>query len=182
MLQVRNSNKKLMASEEKSKLAAMYRRWAYMAVAILATALLTVGPLFSFYSDQGVIFVRTGTINQHEFAILQTEIENGITHVTETMSVEGLYYCYIAMLIGGIVTILCFYHAEARLWACLFTIAAAAGYYICGIYYYMMITNTFFPTIAPTWIAILPAVVIEMMVLTRKNVLTYGNYLDEISD
>ena len=159
----------------------MYRRWVYMAVAITATALLTLGPLFSFNEDRGIIYMRSFEMDQHKFIVYQTELENGLVHVNDVISVQGLHWCYIAMLLGSIACFLCFYHTQARIVACFFTIGASAAYYLVGVHYAIEISN-YYATLFPTWIAILPAVVIQMMILTHRNVITYGNYLDMDAD
>lgn len=156
---------------EKRTIKATFRRWIYMVVAIVAAALLPVKPVFSFLEDKGIIYVRSFSMDQREFVVTQTELATGAEQVTSTMSVKGLYYCQRAMLLGTILCFLCFYHYRWRIALC--SIVAV----ICGIYYALMaiyamrMADMHFTTLYPNWPAILPALVLQMMLMTRRNVL-----------
>lgn len=165
--------------DDKIRKTAMYRRWAYMAVAILAILLMKSGPAFSFADDKGIIYVRSFSMDMEQLEVTQTELATGVGHTTAVMSVKGLYYCYWAMLIGSIAALLSVMGKRWRLRFCVFTIIAAGVYYILLIYYAMQISEDFFATLLPTWTVFLPAVVLEMMVLTLRNIRNYGHYLDE---
>ena len=65
-------------AEDKTKKIAMYRRWAYMAIAILAAALLPLTSPLSFLQDEGIIYLRSFTMNQERFMMLQTNSESGV--------------------------------------------------------------------------------------------------------
>lgn len=166
-------------AEDKTKKIAMYRRWAYMAIAILAAALLPLSSPLSFLQDEGIIYIRSFTMNQERFMMLQTELDSGVTEVAATMSVKGLYYCYWAMLIGAVGALLCMMSPYARLWMCDITMVAAGAYYVLLIIYALRIGDVYFPTIGVSWGTFLPAIVLEMMVLTHGNVHRYGHYLDD---
>jgi hypothetical protein len=62
---------------------------------------------------------------------------------------------------------------------CYLTIAAAAAYYICLIVYALQISGHY-ATLAPTWTAFLPAIVLEAMALLRRNLQVYGHYFDDV--
>lgn len=166
-------------AEDKTKKIAMYRRWAYMAIAILAAALLPLSSPLSFLQDEGIIYLRSFTMNQERFMMLQTNLESGVTEVAATMPVKGLYYCYWVMLIGAIGALLCMMSPYARLWMCDITMVAAGAYYVLLIIYALRIGDVYFPTIGVSWGTFLPAIVLEMMVLTHGNVHRYGHYLDD---
>ena len=169
-------------AEDKTKLTAMYRRWAYMAVAIIAAFLLTTGPSFTFLQDKGILYIRSFAMNQESFVVTQTELENGVEHVTGMMSVKGLYYCYLVMLYSCIAALLMMIHTRARLLLCDVAIVASAAYYLLLVIYSMRISDIHFATMAPTWRLFLPAIVLEMMALTHRNVMKYGHYMDDADD
>ena len=166
-------------AEAKTRKIAMYRRWAYMAIAILAASLLSVSSPLSFLQDEGIIYIRSFEMNQKYFTVLQTELDSGVQEVAETMSVKGLYYCYLVMLLGSIGALLCVMSPQTRLWLCVITIVGAGAYYVLLIYYSIRIADVHFATVGVSWGTFLPAIVLEMMVLTHRNVLKYGHYLDE---
>ena len=154
----------------------IFRRWTYMAVAIVAALMLQVKPVFSFQEDKGIIYVRSFTMDQQTFQVTQTEMATGISTVTDTMSVKGFYYCYKAMLWGSILCFLCFFSWKGRIWISFFTAVIAGSYYVLMIYYAVQISDNQFATLYPTWTAILPAIVCQMMLLVRRNVI---NEIDE---
>lgn len=156
---------------------AMYRRWVYMAVAIVAAALLPMKPVFSFQTDKGIIYERSFSMDDRTFYVVQTELDTGKAHLVATMPVKGLRYCYLAMLWGSILCLLCFY-PEWRVWGCVFTAVAAGMYYVLMAYYAVVIAEDYYATLYPNYMAILPAVVLQMMVLTRRNVIKQIN--DEV--
>ena len=168
---------------------AMYRRWVYMVVAIVAAALIPMKPVFSFQTDRGIIYERSFSMDDRTFYVVQTELDTGKAHLVATMPVKGLRYCYLAMLWGSILCLLCFYpewrvwvcvffYPEWRVWVCVFTAVAAGMYYVLMAYYAVVIAEDYYATLYPNYMAILPAVVLQMMVLTRRNVIKQIN--DEV--
>lgn len=163
---------RFMESEaEKRSFKAMYRRWIYMAIAILAAALLPVKPVFLFQEDKGIIYVRSFSMDQKEFVVTQTEMKTGIEQITATMSVKGLYYCYKVMLWGTILCLLCFYRRRWRIAICTAVTVVAGIYYALMIYYAIRMADLHYATLYPSWTAILPAIVLQMMLMTRQNVI-----------
>lgn len=150
---------------------AMVRRWLYMVVAIIAAALMPLKPVFSFQDDKGIIYVRSFSMTDKVFWVTQTELGTGIAHVTSSMPVKGLYYCYLAMLFGSILSLMCFFNDEWRAWICLLTAIAAGLYYVLMAIYAIRIADNFYATLYPNYMAILPAVVLQMMILTRQSVI-----------
>ena len=155
----------------------MYRRWVYMAIAIVAAALMPLKSVFSFQTDRGIIYERSFSMDDRTFYVVQTELDTGKAHLVATMPVKGLHYCYLAMLYGSILCLLCFY-PEWRVWVCVFTAVAAGMYYVLMAYYAVVIAEDYYATLYPNYMAILPAVVLQMMVLTRRNVIKLIN--DEV--
>ena len=156
--------------------SAVYRRWAYMALAVIATLMLEYRPVFSFQEDKGIIYVRSFTMDQKMFIVTQTEMATGADSITATMSVKGLYYCYKAMLYGCIACFLCFFSWRGRVTIAIITALLAGLYYILMIYYAIRISDTHFATFYPNWPAVLPAITCQMMLMVRRNVI---NEVDE---
>ena len=59
---------------------AMYRRWAYMVVAILVSTWLLDATVFNFEDDKGILYIRSFDMNQEEFVVTQTELDTGLSH------------------------------------------------------------------------------------------------------
>ena len=166
---------------ENSNRNAILRRLAYMAVAILAAALLPVRAVFHFQDDRGIIYVRSFSIDQKVFVMTQTELGTGAATVRETMPVKGLYYCYRVMLWGSILCLLCFFNSRWRIALCDIVALTAGVYYILIIIYAMRIADTYFATFYPDVIAmLLPALVLQGMILTRHSVVR--SRVDEADD
>ena len=159
---------------------AMYRRWIYMVVAIVATVLMPLKPVFSFQEDKGIIYVRSFEMDQKEFHVIQTELATGIRQVTEVMSVKGLYYCYKIMLWGTILALLCFFTRRGRVFICTMVMLVCAAYYVFMIVYALRMSDTYFATLYPNIMSVLPAIVLQMMLLTRHNVIESG--IDEADE
>ena len=142
-----------------------------MAIAIVAAALLSVKPVYMFQEDKGIMYVRSFAMDQKEFVVTQTEIATGIPQITATMSVKGLYYCYKAMLWGTILCLLAFYRRRWRIAICTVVIVVAGIYYALMVYYAIQIADLHYATLYPSWTAVLPAIVLQMMIMTRQNVI-----------
>lgn len=166
--------------ENKIRRFAMYRRLAYMAIALTAVCLMKVAPVFSFSTDKGIIYDRSFTMDLQEFQVIQTTLDTNIPYVWETMSVNGLYVLQQILFWTLIACIVVFYPTKVR-WYLSLGIAAAGGvFYFLLIHYALRISDLQYATLAPTWVAFLPAVVIAMMILLNRNVAKFGNYFDDI--
>ena len=162
-------------------LHAMYRRWIYMAVAIIASLLLFQRPVFNFQDDKGIIYVRSFSMDQKTFYVTQTDIKTGQQEITETMSVALLYYCNQAMLWGCILCLLCFFSDQGRMIIAIITALIAGAYYVLMGYYAIRMSDLHYATLYPHLISALPALVIEMMILVRHNIVRSLVYLDDTS-
>lgn len=167
----------------------MYRRWAYMAIAIIASYLIAVKPVFSFTSDKGMTYERSFTMDMKQFQVTQTvlgtldEEQKQVTperEVKGTMSVMGLYVTQKILFWSSILCLFLFYPTRVRWYMSWFIFAMAILFYVFLLIYALHITNLYFATIAPSWTAIMPFIVLIMMVLLNRNVTVYGNYFDDI--
>ena len=174
-------------SEDRIRLVAMYRRWAYMAVAMVATLLLSVAPPYRFKGDEGIIYDRSYSLNMHEVVRTQVIQEHAKDDVTpevmkvEVGSIEGLYYMYKVLFWSLIACFLLFYPTKLRWYLSLVIVLEAAFFYILYIHYVLNVSDSDV-TLGPTWMVILPGIVIAMMIQLNRNVSRYGNYFDDIVD
>jgi len=157
----------------------MYRRWAYMVVAIIASVFLFSRPVFNFQEDKGIIYIRSFSMNSSEFVVTQTELATGAEHITATMSVKGLYYCNQVILVGTILCLLCFFKRSWRVWLCNMTATACGVYYLLMIYYAMQMSDLHYATLYPNMMSLVPAVILQMVILTRKSVIASGHKLED---
>ena len=149
----------------------MYRRWLYMIIAIAASALLMLRPVLSFQEDKGIKYVRSFSMDPKTFYVTQTELGTGAEQVTATMSVKGLYYCNWAMLCGCILCFLCFWNDTWRILLAIITAFIAGAYYVFMVYYALRMADNHYATLYPNLMALLPAVVLQMMVFLRQNII-----------
>lgn len=171
----RNCKKKKMSRAEK----AMYRRWVYMAVAIIAAVVLLHHPVCNFLDDKGILYVRSFSMTQEQFVVTQTDLATNISSTTATMSVKGLYYCIKAMIVGVILCFLCFFSDKWRIIIAVVTAFIAGFYYVFLVYYISKIADLHYATVYPNFMAILPAVVCQMMLLVRKNIFDEIAYAED---
>ena len=150
----------------------MLRRWVYMAIAIIAAALLGTRPVFNFQSDTGILYTRSFSMeDQKQFVVTQRELSTGAEEVAAILSVKGLYYCSKAMLWGSMLCLLCFFSYRGRMTLIFVTVAAAGLFYILMIVYAIRMTDQHYATLYPNFAAIWPAIVLQAMLLTRSNMI-----------
>ena len=157
----------------------MYRRWIYMTIAIIASALLISQTVFSFKEDKGIIYIRSFSMDQTTFYVTQTELATGAEEITATMSVAGLYYCARTLMAVCLLCFLCFFSNRWRMILAVLGAILAGVYYVLMIYYAVKITDFHYTTLYPNFWAVLPAIVLQMMVLTWQNVARYVMTLNE---
>ena len=164
---------------EQSVFPSMYRRWIYMVIAIAASALLFQRPVFDFQEDKGIIYIRSFSMDQTTFYVTQTDLKTGQQEITETMSVRMLYFCNKLMLWGCIICLLWFFSRRGRMWIALINAFIAGAYYLIMAYYAVKLSDTHYVTLYPHLISALPAVVIQMMIFVRHNLIRDGIDEDE---
>jgi len=141
-----------------------------MLMAVLASALLFVRPVFSFQEDKGIIYVRSFSMDSKMFYVTQTEMKTGMEEVVSTMSVKGLYICAWAMLATCLAALLCIFDDFWRMTLCIIAAALAGVYYLLMVYYAVQITDRFYTTLYPNLMAVLPAIVLQLMLLVRRDI------------
>jgi len=148
----------------------MYRRWIYMVVAIVASVAMLSQPACKFLDDKGIRYVRSFSMTQTQITLTLTDIKTSTDTVKDTMSVKGLYYCVIAMIVGSSLCFLCFFSDRWRIIIAIMTACVAGLYYIFLVYYIFRIADKQFATAYPTFVVILPAVICQMMLLVRRSI------------
>ena len=151
---------------------AMRRRIIYMLIAIAASWLMLLRPVFNFQDDKGIIYVRSFSMDQKTFYVTQTDLKTGVPEITATTSVRWMYYCNKAMLWGSILCLLCFFSDRIRLTIAYITTVLSGGYYVLVVYYSMKLSDLHYTTLYPNYMIILPGIVCAMMVLTSRNIIT----------
>lgn len=147
-----------------------------MIVAILASIILLHRAPCNFLEDKGILYIRSFSMTQKEFVVTRTDLKTNVSNVVATMSVKGLHYCVVAMIIGSCLCFLCFFSDKWRIILAITTAVIAGLYYVLLVYYISRIADIHFATVYPNFMAILPAVVCQMMLLTRRNI------FDELAD
>ena len=150
-----------------------------MAVAIIAAVILLHHPVCNFLDDKGILYVRSFSMTQEEFVVTQTDLATNISTTTAMMSIKGLYYCIKAMIVGVILCFLCFFSDKWRIIIAVITAFIAGFYYVLLVYYISKIADLHYATVYPNFMAILPAVVCQMMLLVRKNIFDEIAYAED---
>jgi uncharacterized membrane-anchored protein len=141
-----------------------------MVVAIVASVAMLSQPACKFLDDKGIRYVRSFSMTQTQITLTLTDIKTNTDTVKDTMSVKGLYYCVIAMIVGSSLCFLCFFDDRWRIIIAIITACVAGLYYILLVYYIFRIADKQFATAYPTFVVILPAVVCQMMLLVRRSI------------
>ena len=145
-------------------------RLVYVVVAIIASILLFSRPVFSFQQDKGIIYTRHFEMDKNEVRVIQTGLEDHIDYVQDTRSVKALFVLGHLMLWSSVACFLLFFSPFWQRLVAFLPILFAGIYYLFAIYYAVDIIDRFFATMYPSWPLIMPAIIIEMMVLVRKGI------------
>ena len=157
-------------------------RVAYMLIAIILTVSMFYAPILSFVGDTGVSKIRTCEMDQKSCQLIETQLDINKAEVKEALSTSGLRYVNWAILIGCIATFLCFWSGSQRMMLALYTMIAVGVYYLLLVYYAVEIANTFYATMYPNIGVFIPLFIVQMMILTRRNILNQRIDLDELPD
>ena len=149
---------------------AIIRRLIYMCVATFCAWLLLHHTVLSFQSDTGILYTRSFEMNNTLFLVTQTDLKSGAAEITAATSVKWLYYCNVAMLGGCALCFLTFFSKRLRLLTALITAFIAGAYYAVLTYYALKLADLHYVTIYPNAYVILPAIVIQAMIMLRTNI------------
>ena len=159
-----------MQNESLENIRFIRRRIVYIAIALVATIVLFFKPVFTFQSDTGINYERTYSMSVTTFTMTLTDLETGFTHVARQRSVAGLLCCAIAMCIGCIACGVWYYRRRLLKKLCNITLFFAVLYYLFMLYYAIVLTDDYSATLWPNWAALMPVIVLEMMLLVRRNI------------
>ena len=137
-------------------------------IALIASIVLVFVPVFSFSADQGIIYLREFVMTTRTFSIVQTELATGKVDVLASMSVRGLFYCAWGMVIVSLICLLCYMRRWKRKLS-LVVVYLSAIFYILMVYYAIKMADTYYATFYPNLATILPAIVIQTMLIIRKE-------------
>jgi len=152
------------------KINPVQRRVIYITIAILATIPLLIKPVFTFQSDIGMNYERVYSMSMTRFTLTLTDLETGFSHVKGKQSVVGLLCCAIAMTGCTILCGVWYYRRRLLKKICNITIFFAILYYLFMVFYAMLLMDQFSATLWPNWVAFMPIIVLEMMLLVRRNI------------
>ena len=96
------------------------------------------------------------------------------------MSVKGLFYGALAILIGCIGCTVFYPLHRLRILISSITAFAAGTYYLIMMYYAIRLSQEFFLILYPNWVALLPVVVLVTMLWIRKD--TVRRLIDAVQD
>ena len=142
----------------------------FIIISIIASVTLLNHPVFSFKEDKGILYVRSFSMDSSNFYVIQTNISNGVADIIDIMPVSGLHICAWAMVLTCVAALLCFWDELWRMRICIAAIVFAGAYYILMIYYAVEITDEYYSTLYPNLFALLPAVVMHLLLIVRKDI------------
>jgi len=114
------------------------------------------------------------------FEVHHIEMATGIDKLMWTMSVKGLFYGALAILIGCIGCTVFYPLHRLRILISSITAFAAGTYYLIMMYYAIRLSQKFFLILYPNWVALLPVVVLVTMLWIRKD--TVRRLIDAVQD
>ena len=159
-----------METNEKKRVPDWLKRLIFILLAIIATLVLKDHPVFSFQEDKGIIYIRSFTMDNYDFYVIQTNISTGASDIIDIMSVSGLHFCAWAILVVCGLTFIWFWDDVWRMRLCVLAAVLAGVYYIIMIYYALEITDEYFTTLYPNIFAVLPAIVLQLMLIVRRSI------------
>jgi hypothetical protein len=115
-------------------------------------------------------YERVYSMTPSTFTLTLTDLETGFSHVKGTESVAGLLWCAVAMLAGCVLCGVWYYRRRLLKKLCSITIFFAVFYYLLMLFYALLLMEQYSATLWPNWAAFMPLIVLEMMLLIRRNV------------
>lgn len=158
-----------MEAKSQKKQNRIVRKWGRLILAIVSSVLLLNKPVYDFPDEPGMENVRTYTMTTRTFEVHHIEMATGMDTLMGTMSVKGLFFGALAILLGSVVCTVFYSDHIVRVLSSMITACLAGGYYLIMIYYAVRLSQEFFLIIYPNWIAILPLVVLLSMLSIRKE-------------
>ncbi len=172
-----------MDKKTKKKRIRLVRKWGRLVLALVSSILLVTKPVFNFFDEKGLENYRIYIMTMHKFEVHHIEMATGIDKLKGAMSVEGLFYGALAILIGCVVCTVIYPRHRLRILISTITAFLAGSYYLIMIYYAIRLSDKFFLVLYPNFIALLPTVILITMLSIRnetvKNLLSAKQKVDE---
>lgn len=169
-----------MKDKNKNKRHRLLLKWGRLVLAIVSSILLLNKPVFNFIDEKGLENTRTYVMTTRTFEVHHIEMATGIDKLMWTMSVKGLFYGALAILIGCIGCTVFYSLHRLRILISSITAFAAGTYYLIMMYYAIRLSQEFFLILYPNWVALLPVVVLVTMLWIRKD--TVRRLIDAVQD
>ena len=158
-------------NKNKSKRNRLLLKWGRLVLAIVSSIILLNKPVFNFIDEKGIVSVKTYKITTRTFEMHFVDMKTGLDELVGAMSVKGLFYGALAILLGCIVCTLFYEDLEIRILSASITAFMSGAYYLLIGYYAIRLSQEFCLILYPNWVALLPAIVLVTMLWIRKDTL-----------
>ena len=158
-----------MEDKRKKKSIKLIRKWARLLLAIASSVILLTQPVFSFPDDIGIENTRTYVMTTRTFEVHHIEFATGMDKLAGSMSVKGLFYGALVILLGCVICTISYSYHLVRILICSITAFLAGAYYVIMVYYAIRLSDNFYMILYPNWVALLPVVVLITMLSIRKE-------------
>ena len=167
-------------NKNKSKRNRLLLKWGRLVLAIVSSIILLNKPVFNFIEEKGIVSVKTYKITTRTFEMHFVDMKTGLDELVGAMSVKGLFYGALAILLGCIVCTLFYEDLEIRILSASITAFMSGAYYLLIGYYAIRLSQEFCLILYPNWVALLPAIVLVTMLWIRKD--TLRRLIDAVQD
>ena len=164
----------------KSKSHRLLLKWGRLVLAIVSSIILLNKPVFNFIDEKGLVSVKTYKITTRTFEMHYVDMKTGLDELVGAMSVKGLFYGALAILLGCIVCTLFYEDLEIRILSASITAFMSGAYYLLIGFYAIRLSQEFCLILYPNWVALLPVVVLVTMLWIRKD--TLRRLIDAVQD
>ena len=147
----------------------MIRKWGRLVLAIVSSIILLNKPVFNFVDEKGIVSIKTYKITTRTFEMHYVNMTTGLDELVGTMSISGLFYGALTILIGCVACALLYESHRLRILSASITAFMAGAYYLLIGYYAIRLSQKFFLILYPNWVALLPAVVLITMLSIRNS-------------
>ncbi len=158
-----------MEDRKKQKRNRMIRKWGRLVLAIVSSILLLSKPVFNFVDEKGLVSVKTYKITPRTFEMHYVNMTTGLDELVGAMSISGLFYGALAILIGCVACALLYESHRLRILSASITAFMAGVYYLLIGYYAIRLSQEFCLILYPNWVALLPLVVLVTMLVIRND-------------
>ena len=156
-------------NKNKSKRHRLLLKWGRLVLAIVSSIILLNKPVFNFIDEKGLVSVKTYKITTRTFEMHYVNMTTGLDELVGAMSISGLFYGALAILIGCVACALLYESHRLRILSASITAFMAGAYYLLIGYYAIRLSQKFFLILYPNWVALLPAIVLVTMLWIRNS-------------